>query len=101
MGLIRTLRWIYDDYWRAKRDRWDEDEYVRDEGIAIGEARGRKEGKAESIIQLLKHINTNKKLPQDLTDKIKSEKSNETLDRWFQTAMKAENISDFREKANL
>lgn len=93
MGQIRTLRWICDDYWRAKRDRWDEDEYVRDEGIAIG--------KAESIIQLLKHINTNKKLPQDLTDKIKSEKSNETLDRWFQTAMKAENISDFREKANL
>jgi len=36
MGLIRTIRWFYDGYWRAKRDRWAEDEYVRDEGIAIG-----------------------------------------------------------------
>ena len=49
MGLIRTLRWIYDDYWKAKRDRWDEDEYVRDEGIAIGEARGREAGKSEVV----------------------------------------------------
>ncbi len=30
MGLIRTIRWFYDGYWRAKRDRWAEDEYVRD-----------------------------------------------------------------------
>ena|GEM_PF-6933364 len=22
MGLIRTIRWFYDGYWRAKRDRW-------------------------------------------------------------------------------
>ena len=48
MGLIRTLKWMYDDYWKAKRDRWDEDEYVRDEGKA--------EGKAEDIVHLLQDI---------------------------------------------
>ncbi len=96
MGLIRTLRWIYDDYWKAKRDRWAEDDYVRDEGIAIGEARGRAEGKAEDIIQLLQNSNTGARLSQELVQKIKSEKNEETLKRWLLSAAKAESVEQFK-----
>lgn len=90
MGLIRTIRWFYDGYWRAKRDRWAEDEYVRDEGIAIG--------KAEYVLQLL---NTLGDVPQDLRDKITSERNIEILDRWHLSAARADSISQFRQKENL
>ncbi len=94
MGLIRTLRWIYDDYWKAKRDRWDEDEYVRDEGIAIGEARG----KADYILQLLSALG---EVPLDLFARIKSERNTELLDRWHLSAARADSIKQFREKENI
>ncbi len=106
MGLIRTLRWIYDDYWKAKRDRWDEDEYVRDEGIAIGEARGREAGKSEGktegktdyILQLLSALG---EVPSDLLNRIKSEHNTELLDRWHLSAARADSIEQFREKENI
>ena len=90
MGLIRTLRWIYDDYWKAKRDRWDEDEYVRDEGIAIG--------KADATLQLL---NTLGEVPSDLIDRIKPERNTELLDRWHLSAARADSIQQFREKEHI
>ena len=90
MGLIRTLRWIYDDYWKAKRDRWDEDEYVRDEGIAIG--------KADATLQLL---NTLGEVPSDLIDRIKPERNTELLDRWHLSAARADSIEQFREKEHI
>ena len=98
MGLIRTIRWFYDGYWRAKRDRWAEDEYVRDEGIAIGEARGKTEGKTEYILQLLENLG---EVPPELADRIRSQQNGEALDRWFQAAMKAESIIQFRERENI
>ena len=105
MGLIRTLRWIYDDYWRAKRDRWDEDEYVRDEGIAIGEARGREagkaEGKAEDILHLLENTEGRERLPESLVQRIKTEKEEETLKRWLLSAAKAKSIEQFMIQENL
>ncbi len=91
MGLIRTLRWMYDDYWRARRDRWDEDEYVRDEGRA--------EGKAESIIHLLQNIND--ALSQELIQKIRGQKDEEILNRWLLSAAKAESVEQFRKQENL
>ena len=97
MGLIRTLRWIYDDYWRAKRDRWDEDEYVRDEGIAIGKA----EGKAEDILQLLENTEGGERLPESLVQRIKTEKEEETLKRWLLSAAKAKSIEQFMIQENL
>ena len=90
MRLIRTLRWIYDDYWKAKRDRWDEDEYVRDEGIAIG--------KADATLQLL---NTLGEVPSDLIDRINPERNTELLDRWHLSAARADSIEQFREKENI
>ena len=98
MGLIRTIRWFYDGYWRAKRDRWAEDEYVRDEGIAIGREAGKAEGKAEAVLQLLNILG---KVPEDLIDRIKSERDTEILDRWHLSAARAESIARFREKENL
>lgn len=93
MGLIRTIRWFYDGYWRAKRDRWAEDEYVRDEGIAIG--------KAEAILQLLQNISKAEKLPQELTQKISSEKDEETLKRWLLSAAKAKSVEQFKNWEDL
>ncbi len=93
MGLIRTIRWFYDGYWRAKRDRWDEDEYVRDEGKA--------EGKAEAILHLLQNINTDKEVPQELVQRIKSEKEEETLNRWLLAAARAKSVEQFSEQENL
>lgn len=97
MGLIRTIRWFYDWYWRAKRDRWAEDEYVRDEGIAIGRA----EGKAEDILHLLEHIDESETLPEDLVKKIIIEKNEEVLKRWILSAARAESVEQFRERENL
>jgi len=97
MGLMRTLRWIYDDYWKAKRDRWAEDEYVRDEGIAIGRA----EGKAECVIQLLKNIDMQGEFSQELEERIRFERDEALLEKWFLTAARAETISQFCEKEHL
>ncbi len=87
MGLIRTIRWFYDGYWRAKRDRWAEDEYVRDEGIAIG--------KAESIIHLLEHTGRGEKLPASLIQKIEEQKDEEILRHWLLSAASAESVEQF------
>lgn len=93
MGLIRTLKWMYDDYWKAKRDRWDEDEYVRDEGKA--------EGKAEDIVHLLQDISKGEELPQELIQKIKSEKDEEVMKRWLISAARAESVEQFRMKEKM
>ncbi len=93
MGMIGALRALYDGYWRAKRDRWDEDAYVRDEGIAMG--------KTEDILQLLQNINMNEKLPSDLIQKITAQKEKDTLKRWLLSAAKAESVEQFREQEDL
>jgi predicted transposase/invertase (TIGR01784 family) len=90
MGMIRAIRALYDGYWRAKRDRFDEDEYVRYEGIAIG--------KTDDILQLLETLG---EVPLELRDKIKSEQNTELLDRWHLSAARAESIAQFRERENL
>lgn len=97
MGIFRTLRWIYDDYWKAKRDRWAEDEYVRDEG----RTEGRAEARAEDILQLLENANAGRQLPQELVRKVREERDEETLKRWLLSAAKAESVEQFREKENL
>jgi len=93
MGLMRSLRWIYDDYWKAKRDRWAEDEYVRDEGIAIG--------KTESILQLLKNIDPQKELSHELEKRIRSERDEALLEKWLLSAASAKSVSQFRDKEGL
>lgn len=89
MGLIRTLRWVYDDYWKAKRDRWARDEYVRDEA------------RMEDILQLLEYVNAGRELPLELVQKIKAQEDEETLKRWLLSAAKAESVEQFMELENF
>ena len=107
MSLRRPLKALFDDYMKAKRDRWDEDEYIRDEGIAIGrsegiaigEERGRSEGVAigssTAILTLLEQKGT---VPADLRERILSQKDGAVLKQWLLAAASAGDIENFREK---
>ena len=106
MSLRRPLKALFDDYMKAKRDRWDEDEYIRDEGIAIGEERGRSEGitigrtegSSNAILTILEQKGT---VPADLRERILSQKDETVLKQWLLTAATAENIGAFREKLGI
>ena len=115
MSLRRPFKALFDDYMKAKRDRWDEDEYIRDEGIAIGEARGRSEGIAigeargrsegiaigrtegssTAILTLLEQKGT---VPADLRERILTQKDETVLKQWLLAAASAGDIENFREK---
>ncbi len=56
MGLGRSLRMLYEMRMKEIRDRKAEDDYVRDEGIAIGEARGKRR---KLISQVRKKVSKN------------------------------------------
>ena len=99
MSLRRPLKALFEDYMKAKRDRWDEDEYIRDEGIAIGEERGRSEGVAigssTAILTILEQKGT---VPADLRERILSQKDGAVLKQWLLAAASAGDIENFREK---
>ncbi|MBP3474698.1 MAG: PD-(D/E)XK nuclease family transposase [Lachnospiraceae bacterium] len=98
MSIRKSLRWLYDDYWKAKRDRWAEDDYIRDEGIAIGRKEGMKEGMSASILTLLENMG---EVPADLREKIVSQQDKTVLEQWLLSASEAQNIEQFRQKENL
>lgn len=99
MSRGRRLRWHYEEWLKAKRDRWAEDEYVRDEGraegLAIGEARGKIKGKAEDILLILSTKGT---VAVDLHIRILEEKDSEVLNEWVRAAAMAKDAEEFREK---
>lgn len=94
MSIRKSLRLIYDDYWKAKRDRWAEDDYIRDEGIAIG----RTEGIAGSILTLLENTGD---VPEDLREKIVAQKDKTILDQWLLAASGIQDVRVFRERTGL
>ncbi|MGN1151289.1 MAG: PD-(D/E)XK nuclease family transposase [Lachnospiraceae bacterium] len=94
MSLRRPLKALFDDYMKAKRDRWDEDEYIRDEGIAIGEARGR----STAILIILEQKGT---VPADLRERILSQKDETVLRQWLLAAASAGDIENFCKKAGI
>lgn len=110
MSLRRPLKALFEDYMKAKRDRLDEDEYIRDEGIAIGEERGRSEGiaigeergiakgRAMGILTILEQKGT---VPADLRDRILSQKDEAVLKQWLLAAASAGDIENFREKTGI
>ena len=67
----------------------------RTEGRAEGRAEGRTEGKAEAILLLLQEIGA---IPDELTEKIMSEKNPAVLNEYLKYAAKAESIEDFAHK---
>ncbi len=102
MSLSKTLRYLYEERLKAIRDRNAQDEYVRDEGIAIGEARGKVIGEARGMamatLQLLDEIGD---VPTELADKIMAEQELDTVKNWLATAAKSESIRHFRELSGL
>ena len=103
MSLRRPLKALFEDYMKAKRDRWDEDEYIRDEGIAIGRNEGIAIGKSEGvaigrssdILTLLEQKGT---VPADIRERILSQKDEAVLKQWLLVAASAGDIENFREK---
>ena len=90
MSLRRPLKALFDDYMKAKRDRWDEDEYIRDEGIAIGSS--------TAILTILEQKGM---VPADLRERILSQRDEAVLKEWLLAAASAEDIENFREKMEL
>ena len=90
MSFGRKLRLTYEAHLKAVRDRWAEDEYVKD--------LGRAEGRADAILQLLSECG---EVPRDVKDRILSERDIDTLGRWLKIAAKAESIQEFREKEGI
>lgn len=90
MSLSRKLRVLYEVYMKEIRDKKAREDYVRDEGIALG--------KAEDIIQLLAELGT---VPEELKQIVQAEKDIDTLNRWHKLAAKSETLEKFRTEANL
>jgi len=114
MNLGGRLRMTYEAHLKAVRDRWAEDEYVRDmgreegrkegkaegkeEGRIEGKKEGKAEGKADSVLQIL---NAYGELPSELQKRIASEKDMDTLNVWLLAAAKAESLEAFRKNTGI
>ena len=90
MNLRKNLRLMYEAHLKAVRDRWAEDEYVRDEGRAESKV----ESKTEWLPQILDEFGD---IPYNLRERVLTEKEPETPDTWFIAARKAESLQEFRE----
>lgn len=84
---------------KAVRDRYGEDEYIRDlaraEGMAEGKAEGKAEGMAEAVLELLNELGD---LPDALKGRIQKETNLQVLGKWLKAAARAESIMDFEDK---
>ena len=102
MSQRRPMKALFEDYMKAKRDRWDEDEYIRDEGIAIGRSEGivigEVRGRSTDILTLLEQKGT---VPADLRERILSQKDETVLKQWLLAAASAEDIKAFCEKIGI
>ncbi|MBR1771602.1 MAG: Rpn family recombination-promoting nuclease/putative transposase [Lachnospiraceae bacterium] len=87
MGLVRDLRWIFEQHQKAVRDRWAEDDYVRDEGRA--------EGRAESVLQLL---SSHGDVPEKVKERIYAERDTEVLKQMLRDAAGAGGTQEFEDK---
>ena len=94
MSLRRPLKALFEDYMKAKRDRWDEDEYIRDEGRSEGIAIG----SSTAILTILEQKGT---VPTDLRERILSQKDEAVLKEWLLYAASAMDIENFREKTEI
>lgn len=96
LSLGRKLRYYFDMRQKARRDRWAEDEYVRDEGIAIGreqeKAEGKAEGRAEAVLDLLIDKGA---VPEELRARIMSQRDLDVLSRWHRQAAQSRTVEEF------
>lgn len=92
MSLRKTLRYWYEAHLKAVRDRYGEDEYIRDLGREEGREEGKAEGKAEAVLELLGEQG---EIPNALKKRIQKETDLQILGKWLKKAAKTENISEF------
>ena len=71
---------------------------IKKEGYEEGHASGLQEGKAADILILLEQKGT---IPNDLRERILSEKDETVLKQWLLAAASARDIENFREKMEL
>ncbi len=95
MSLGKRLRWRYEEWLKAKRDRWAEDEFVRDQGRAEGETIGEVKGKAEDVLLIL---SAKGEVTEDLRNRILKETDTDVLNGWVLAAAMAKDVQEFREK---
>ena len=95
MSLGKTLRYWYEARLKAARDRYGEDEYIRDLGREEGYAKGRAEGKAEDILELLGDLG---EIPNVLQERIRKETNLQVLSKWLKAAARAESIAEFEDR---
>ena len=98
MSQRRPLKALFEDCMKTKRDRWDEDEYIRDEGRSEGIAIGRTEGSSTAILTILEQKGT---VPADLRERILTQKDEAVLKQWLLAAAFAGDIENFREKMGV
>lgn len=92
MSLSKRLRMAYEAHLKAVRDRWAQDEYVRDMGRAEGEAKGEIKGKAETLLLILE---SKGEVPESIRTRIFSESSTNKLDEWVKKALSCSSIEEF------
>lgn len=85
-SMAKDVKWYFLQIQKAKRDRWAEDEYVRDEGKA--------EGKAESILELLERFG---KVPDNLSREIYAIRDKDELSRLLKLAACVNDLNEFCE----
>lgn len=65
VSMVKDVRWYFLQLQKAKRDRWAEDEYVRDEGRSEGRSEGFRKGETVKLIkQVQKKVRKGKPLPK-------------------------------------
>lgn len=96
MSLGKALRYQYEAHLKAVRDRYGEEEYIRDQGRAEGISMGKTRGKAEDVLQLLEDLG---EVPDALKVRIQEETDLQVLGRWLKIAARADSIAGF--EANM
>lgn len=84
LSLGGRLRYYFEMRQKAKRDRWAEDAFVRDEGIAIGRAQG--------ILELLDDIGD---VSEELRARIMNQKDLSVLSAWHKQAARSRTMEEF------
>lgn len=112
MGLSKALRYRHEMILKMKRDQWAMEEYERYER-ECARNEGKAEGRAEAIILLLHHMKTDAKddasesfwesdsSMEELRQKIMAEKDLDVLSGWFEAAVRAESVKDFRRNCGI
>ena len=86
MSLGKSLRYIFEQRLKVRRDRWAEDEWVKDQAHR------------DCIILWLSELG---EIPDDLSERITFEENRDLLISWSKVAARATSIQDFRDRCQI